>query len=49
MPKWNFINGLDHSFIENVDIRWVYALDVALKSRATPYQSGYHVNTNSLN
>ena len=48
MPKWNFINGLDHSFIENVDIRWVYALDVALKSRATPYQSGYHVNTGAV-
>ncbi len=48
MPEWNFINGVDCKAIESVDSRWVSALEVALTSRATPDQSGYHVNTGAV-
>ena len=48
LPQWNFINGLDKTPLDSVDPRWISALEAALKSRATPFQSGYHVNTGAV-
>src|SRR3989338_169019 len=45
MVIWNFINGLDKKPIDSVNPIWISALEAALQSQATPFQSGYHVNT----
>ncbi|MEK6857905.1 MAG: hypothetical protein AABX39_04940 [Nanoarchaeota archaeon] len=48
MPEWKFINGLNNKEINSFDPMWLYALEAALESRATPLQSGYHVNTGAV-
>jgi len=48
MPKWNFINGLTKQAIDSVDPRWISAIKAALKSKATPVQSNYHVNAGAV-
>jgi len=48
MPKWEFIDGLTRKLIESYDPAWRCALEAALESRATPFQSGYYVNTGAV-
>lgn len=47
MIKWNFINGIDNKEL-GFNLKWTYALEAALESKATPIQSGYHVNTGAI-
>ncbi|MBS3167931.1 hypothetical protein J4216_02315 [Candidatus Woesearchaeota archaeon] len=47
MSKWNFINGLNKDKMD-IDPKWLLALEAALTSKATPIQSGYHVNTGAV-
>ncbi|MDD4878144.1 MAG: hypothetical protein PHO02_03855 [Candidatus Nanoarchaeia archaeon] len=48
MPKWNFINGLTKEAIRSVNPLWASAIKASLKSKATPLQSNYHVNTGAV-
>ena len=48
MPKWKFIDGFSKKPIEHINPKWELALESALKSKATPTQSGYHVNAGGV-
>lgn len=48
MAKWEFIDGLTQKAIEQPDKKWFSAIRAALKSKATPLQSNYHVNAGAV-
>lgn len=48
MPKWEFVDGFTREKISFIDSRWTSALEIALKSKATPTQSGYFVNAGGI-
>ncbi|HIH32036.1 TPA: hypothetical protein HA235_04985 [Candidatus Woesearchaeota archaeon] len=47
MSEWTFKNGISNKLVD-ADPRWISAIETALQSKATPLQSGYHVNTGAI-
>jgi len=46
-PQWDYVDGITSEELER-KTEWDLALEAALKARATPFQSGFNVNTGAV-